>query len=297
MVEVFPAAPASRPQVTSFFHEATFTATYVVADPQGRRAVIIDPVLDFDHASARTGTESAAAVARFVEGEGLEVAWILETHVHADHLTASQWLAERTGARIAIGAGVGRVQRAFSEIYNLGKEVATDGSQFDHLLADGETFAVGGIAASVMATPGHTPDSVSYVVGDAVFVGDTLFMPDCGTARCDFPGGDARVLYRSIRRILDLPPATRLYVCHDYPYAERPDARVETTVAAQRADNIHVPDSVSEDAFIAMREARDATLAMPQLILPAVQVNMRAGRFPAPEANGTRYLKIPVDRF
>ena len=268
-----------NPDIRTFFDEATFTATHVVWDPETKRAAIIDSVHDYDPKSGRTDTASADAVIAFVQQEGLEVDWILETHVHADHLTAAPYLQEKLGGRIGIGAKVA---------------VATDGRQFDRLFEDGEQFQIGDLTVEVMHTPGHTPACVTYVVGDAAFVGDTLFMPDFGTARCDFPGGDARQLYRSIKRILALPPETRLFLCHDYGPGGRAYEWV-TSVAAQREKNIHVNDSVDEDGFVAMRTERDKQLSMPVLILPSVQVNMRAGVMPPPEANGISYLKLPVD--
>jgi glyoxylase-like metal-dependent hydrolase (beta-lactamase superfamily II) len=287
---------AERPEVKEFFDPATSTFSYVVADPATRRAAIIDSVLDFDAKSGRTATRSADALIAHVRERGLAVAWLLETHVHADHLTAAPYLKEKLGGRIAIGAHITAVQGTFRKVFNAEAHFAADGSQFERLFADGDAFCIGDLKAWVMHTPGHTPACVSYVIGDAVFVGDTLFMPDYGTARCDFPGGDARTLYRSIRRILALPPETRLFMCHDYRPGGRP-LRWETTVAEQRAHNIHVRDGIDEDAFVAMRTARDRTLDMPALILPSVQVNMRAGRFPPPDSNGVSYLKLPVNAF
>jgi glyoxylase-like metal-dependent hydrolase (beta-lactamase superfamily II) len=284
------------PTVTGFFHEPTFTVAYLIADPATGKAAVIDPVLDFDVKSGRTGTRSAETILAAARDQGATITRILETHVHADHLTAAPFLKARTGAPVAIGRHVTVVQRTFRAIYNVA-DVAIDGSQFDRLLDDGESLELGRLAIRVMHTPGHTPACVSYLAGDAVFVGDTLFMPDYGTARCDFPGGDAGVLYRSIRRILELPPATRLFVCHDYKAPGRDVFAWETTVAAQRALNIHIRDGVSQADFVAMRRARDAKLDMPVLILPSIQVNMRAGRFPDPESNGIVYLKLPIDRF
>ena len=283
-----------NPDVRTFFDEATFTATHVVWDPETKRAAIIDSVHDYDPKSGRTDTASADAVIAFVQQEGLEVDWILETHVHADHLTAAPYLQEKLGGRIGIGAKVAVVQGVFKSVFNAEDAFATDGRQFDRLFEDGEQFQIGDLTVEVMHTPGHTPACVTYVVGDAAFVGDTLFMPDFGTARCDFPGGDARQLYRSIKRILALPPETRLFLCHDYGPGGRAFEWV-TTVAAQREKNIHVNDSVDEDGFVAMRTERDKQLSMPVLILPSVQVNMRAGVMPPPEANGISYLKLPVD--
>ena len=283
-----------NPDIRTFFDEATFTATHVVWDPETKRAAIIDSVHDYDPKSGRTDTASADAVIAFVQQEGLEVDWILETHVHADHLTVAPYLQEKLGGRIGIGAKVAVVQGVFKSVFNAEDAFATDGRQFDRLFEDGEQFQIGDLTVEVMHTPGHTPACVTYVVGDAAFVGDTLFMPDFGTARCDFPGGDARQLYQSIKRILALPPETRLFLCHDYGPGGRAYEWV-TTVAAQREKNIHVNDSVDEDGFVAMRTERDKQLSMPVLILPSVQVNMRAGVMPPPEANGISYLKLPVD--
>ena len=282
------------PQVHGLFDPATFTVTYVVHDGPGSACAIIDPVLDYDPKSGRTRTASAEAVIEYVTARQLRVEWILETHAHADHLSAAPFLKSRLGGRTAIGARITDVQRVFGSLFNLGPDFRADGSQFDRLLADGDTIELGALRGEVMHVPGHTPACVAYRFGDAVFVGDTLFMPDVGTARCDFPGGDAAQLHASIRRILALPPDTRMFVCHDYPPGERPVA-FETTVAEQRARNIHLHDGVTEAAFVAMRTKRDASLAMPVLILPAVQVNIRAGEMPPPEANGTVYLKIPID--
>ncbi|PXW23700.1 MBL fold metallo-hydrolase [Paraburkholderia caballeronis] len=280
--------------VEPFFDPVTATVTYVVHSGPGSVCAIVDPVLDYDPKSGRTSTASADRVVAFVREQRLAVDWLLETHAHADHLSAAPYLKAQVGGRIAIGEHIRTVQRVFSDVFNLGREVATDGTQFDHLFADGDTFAVGPLAARALHVPGHTPADLAYQIGDAVFVGDTLFMPDVGSARCDFPGGDAHTLYRSARRLLDLPPQTRLFMCHDYPPDAR-EPRFETTVAAQRRDNIHLHDGVSEDAFVAMRSARDRTLDMPTLILPSIQVNIRAGRMPEPEDNGVRYLKIPLN--
>ncbi len=285
-----------KPKVKAFFDEATFTVSYVVSDPQSRAAAIVDSVLDFDPKSGRSSTGSADRIIAYVEEEGLKVDWVLETHVHADHLSAAPYLKHRLGGSISIGADVGLVQQAFKTVFNL-KNLAADGSQFDHLFAEGDAFGIGAVEAQVMATPGHTPACVTYVIGDAAFVGDTLFMPDYGTARTDFPGGDAHQLYRSIRRILALPPETRIFHCHDYKAPGRDDYAWETTVAAQRADNLHIHDGIGEEDFVALRRSRDKDLAMPLLILPAVQVNMRAGHLPPPEDNGVSYLKIPVNGF
>ena len=283
-----------NPEVKTFFDQATFTATHVVWDPRSRRAAIVDSVKDYDPSSGRSSTESADAVIAFVRAQDLGVDWILETHVHADHLTAAPYLKEKLGGRIGIGSRIDVVQGVFKKVFNAEEGFTTDGRQFDRLFEDGETFAIGELEASVVHTPGHTPACVTYVVGDAAFVGDTLFMPDFGTARCDFPGGDARQLFKSIRKILSLPPETRLFLCHDYAPNGR-DYQWETSVAAERAQNIHVRNGVTEDDFVAMRSARDKELGMPVLILPSVQVNMRAGELPPAEDNGTHYLKIPVD--
>ena len=285
----------ARPAVEAFFDEATFTVSYVVADPASGRAAIIDSVLDYDPKSGRSSTGSADRVIAFIEKNGLGVDWILETHVHADHLSAAPYLKKHLGGRIGIGAQVCRVQEAFKAVYNLKADFAADGSQFDHLFRDDETFAIGGLQAQVMATPGHTPACITYLIGDAAFVGDTLFMPDYGSARTDFPGGDARQLYHSVKRILSLPSETRLFLCHDYKAPGREVFAWETTVAEQRSRNIHMRDGISETDFVALREGRDAGLSMPVLLLPAVQVNMRAGQFPPPEENGISYLKIPVN--
>jgi glyoxylase-like metal-dependent hydrolase (beta-lactamase superfamily II) len=284
----------SQLSVTAFFDETTFTVTYVAADPGSAQAAIIDPVLDFDPASGRTSTASADKVVDFVRTNDLSVGWILETHVHADHLTAAPYLKEKLGGRIAIGKNVAAVQDTFKSVFNI-EDLATDGTQFDHLFEDGDEFRVGSIAGSIIGTPGHTPACITYVVGDAAFVGDTLFMPDFGTARTDFPGGDAGDLYDSIQKILALPEDTRLLMCHDYKAPGRDDFRWETSVAEQRDTNIHINRKVSRDEFVAMRESRDAELGMPKLILPSIQVNVRAGYLPNPESNGVRYLKIPLD--
>ena len=282
-----------RPDVRPFRHESTGTWSYVVADPGSGRCAIVDPVLDFDPKSGRSSATSAGAIADFVRGEGLTNEWILETHAHADHLSAAQWLRSAIGGKIAIGQGIREVQRAFRDILNLEPAFPVDGRQFDRLVADGDTLAIGSLSAQVIATPGHTSDSLSYLVGDAVFVGDSIFMPDSGTARCDFPGGDAGVLFASIRRLYALPGATRVFVCHDYRPGGR-EALCETTIATQRESNIHVKDATSEAEFTAMRRKRDATLEMPALIYPAVQFNIRGGRPPPAEANGRSYLKLPL---
>lgn len=282
------------PEVTALFDPGTSTLSYLVADPATGRAAIIDPVLDFDAKSGRTSTASADRLIDAARAGGLKVDWILETHVHADHLTAAPYLKSILGGRTGIGAGIGMVQRHFAPIFDLEASCSGCGAEFDHLFADGESFRIGSLEAEVLSTPGHTPACVSYRVGDAVFVGDALFMPDYGTARCDFPGGSAAVLHASIRRLLDLPGDTRLFTAHDYQPGGRPLA-FETTVAAQRADNIHVRDGISEAEFVAIRSARDRTLPLPALMLPAVQVNIRAGALPPAAANGRRYLRLPVD--
>ena len=280
--------------VQPFFDPATWTWTYVVHAGAGTACAIVDPVLDYDAKSGRTRTHSAQQVVDYVRAQGLTVQWILETHAHADHLSAAIWLRDQLGGRIGIGGRIPAVQGVFKEIFHLEPEFATDGSQFDHLFADDEAFAIGDLQARVLSVPGHTPACVAYQVGDAVFVGDTLFPPDVGTARCDFPGGSAQTLYRSVRKLLALPGETRLFVCHDYPPTDRAP-RCETRVAEQRAHNIHIHEGITEDAFVAMRTQRDAGLQMPTLILPAIQVNIRAGHMPPPEANGVSYLKIPIN--
>ena len=286
--------PSLKPQVHGIFDSATWTVTYVVHNGSGSAAAIIDSVLDYDHKSGRTRTTSADKVIDFVKANDLKVQWILETHAHADHLSAAPYLKQKLGGKIGIGDQITRVQRGFKGIFNLEPEFRLDGSQFDALLKDEEEFRIGELTARVMAVPGHTPACVAYQVGDAVFGGDTLFMPDVGTARCDFPGGDARTLYASVRKILSLPSETRLFMCHDYPPNNRP-VEFETTVAEQRAKNIHVHDGISEAQFVEMRTKRDATLEMPALILPAVQINIRAGEMPPKESNGTAYVKIPIN--
>lgn len=285
-----------QPSVTPFFHRATGTWTYVVSDPVAREAAVIDPVLDFDGRSGRTATTSADEVLVHLGSEGLRLRWILETHAHADHLSGAQHLKARAGGEVAIGRGILAVQATFKRIYGLGDEFLPDGSQFDRLLDDGDTLELGVLAGRVIGTPGHTSDSVSYLFGDALFAGDTVFMPDGGSARCDFPGGDAAQLYRSVQRLYALPGDTRLFVCHDYPAGGR-EPRCETTIAEQRAANVHVRADTTEAAFVALREARDATLDVPNLIIPSVQVNIRAGRLPPAEADGVRYLRVPLDVF
>lgn len=282
----------ASPNVRAFFHEPTNTVSYLVWDASTKRAAIIDGVLDFDASSGRTGTHSAEAILEAVREAGVSVAWILETHVHADHLTAAPFLKQATGAPIVIGEHVRAVQKAFKQIYNLA-DLTPDGRPFDRLVADGEALPLGELEIKVLHTPGHTPACVSYLIGDAVFVGDTLFMPDYGTARADFPGGDARTLYRSIQKLLALPDATRMFLCHDYKAPGRDEYRWETTVADER-HNVHLAACLSEDEFVRMREARDATLSTPKLLLPSIQVNMRAGRLPPAEENGVSYLRIPV---
>lgn len=283
-----------HPIVQPFFDINTGTMTYVAYDEPGAPCAIVDSVLDYDPNAARTSTRSADAVIAFIREQRLSVEWILETHAHADHLSAAPYLKRELGGRIAIGESIRTVQGVFKKIFDLEPEFQLDGSQFDHLFRDGEQFRIGALEASAMYVPGHTPADMAYCIGNAVFVGDTLFLPDVGTARCDFPGGDARTLYRSIQRLLALPGDTRLFVCHDYPPATR-DPQWETSVEAQRLYNIHVGAGKSEDEFVAMREARDATLGIPTLILPAIQVNIRAGKFPVAAGNGTTYLKIPLN--
>lgn len=286
-----------QPDVTPFHHAATGTWTYVVADRATRAAAIVDPVLDYDWKSGRTGTGAADQVARHCGERGLDVQWILETHAHADHLSGAQHLKARVGGQVAIGQGIRGVQRTFKRLFGFGPEFEPDGRQFDRLLADDEDLPLGALTIRVLATPGHTSDSVSYLVGDAVFIGDTLFMPDSGSARCDFPGGDAAQLYRSIReRLYSLPPDTRVFVCHDYCPGGRA-AACETTVAEQRRANLHLRDDVTEADFVRMRSDRDAGLDVPNLIVPSVQVNIRAGRLPPPEADGVSYLRVPLNVF
>jgi glyoxylase-like metal-dependent hydrolase (beta-lactamase superfamily II) len=284
-----------QPSVQAFFDEATNTLTYLVQEPEGRACAVIDSVLDFDYASGRTDTRSADAVIAHIRDHDLDLQWILETHVHADHLSAAPYIQERLGGRIGIGERITMVQETFGKIFNEGTRFQRDGSQFDRLFRDGDSVMVGQLRGDVMHTPGHTPACLTYVFGDAAFVGDTLFMPDFGTARCDFPGGSAAVMYDSVQRILSLPDATRIFVGHDYKAPGREDYAWETTVGAQKALNVHIGEGRSREAFIAMREARDATLAMPRLIIPSLQVNMRAGQMPEPEDNGTSYLKVPIN--
>jgi glyoxylase-like metal-dependent hydrolase (beta-lactamase superfamily II) len=283
-----------HPLVTGFFDAATNTVSYVVQDPASPACAIIDSVMDFDYAAGRISYDHADEIAAFVRAHGLRVEWLIETHVHADHLSAAPYLQGKLGGKIGIGAGIVTVQDTFGKVFNEGTEFQRDGSQFDALFADGDMYAIGGMQAVALHTPGHTPACMTHVIGDAAFVGDTLFMPDGGSARADFPGGDARQLYRSIRRVLDLPGEMRLFMCHDYGPNGR-DIRWETTVAEQRAHNIHVHDGVTEAEFVALREARDATLATPKLMIPALQVNMKAGALPEPEEDGKRYLKVPLN--
>lgn len=286
---------ALQPKIASFFDPATFTVTYVVHDPATKVAAIIDSVLDFDPNSGRTSTLSADKVIDHVTSHNLKVTWLLETHAHADHFSAAPYLQAKLGGKIAIGAEITTVQNVFGKLFNAGTEFERDGSQFDTLFKDGDTFTIGNLPVMVMHVPGHTPADIAYIVGEAVFTGDTMFMPDYGTARADFPGGDARTLFRSLRRLLQLPPETRLFMCHDYLPKGRSAYVWETTVAAEREGNIHAHDGITEDEFVQMREARDATLDMPRLILPSVQVNMRAGHLPPADDNGVTYLKIPVN--
>ena len=284
-----------HPGVSAFFDDATNTITYVVAEPDGKACAVINSVLDYDPKSGRTSTASADKLIAFLGNRDLRVEWILETHAHADHLTAAPYIKEKVGGKIAIGEHIKAVQATFKRIFNLEPAFATDGSQFDHLFSDDERFTIGALECRVIHTPGHTPACLTYVAGDAAFVGDTLFMPDYGTARCDFPGGSAPTLYKSIHKLFELPEATRLFMCHDYKAPDRTVYAWETTVAAERKGNIHVRDGVSEPEFVRMRTVRDVSLAMPTLLLPAVQVNIRAGRLPPPEDNGVSYLKIPLN--
>ncbi|WP_438991912.1 MBL fold metallo-hydrolase [Lentibacter sp.] len=282
--------------VTGFFDDATNTISYVVKDPSGSACAIIDSVLDFDYASGRTDTRSADAVIAHVEKEGLKVEWLLESHVHADHLSAAPYLQERVGGKIGIGAQIVTVQDTFGKVFNEGTEFQRDGSQFDKLFQEGDSFQIGQMRGDVLHTPGHTPACLTYVVGDAAFVGDTLFMPDFGTARCDFPGGSSDILFESVQKILSLPEETRIFVGHDYKAPGRDDFAWETTVGAQKAANIHVGEGRSKSEFVKMRDARDATLAMPKLIIPSLQVNMRAGQMPPADETGDVFLKVPVNK-
>jgi glyoxylase-like metal-dependent hydrolase (beta-lactamase superfamily II) len=285
----------TQPKITAFFDETTFTVSYIIHDPATGVAAILDSVLDFDPASGRTETKSADQLLAYIRRHTLKVEWILETHAHADHLSAAHYLKKELGGRISIGAGITRVQNTFADIFNFEEGFTCDGQQFDRLFEDGETFSLGELSFRVMATPGHTPACVTYCIGDNAFVGDTLFMPDFGTARADFPGGDAAQLYRSIRRILALPEKTTLYMCHDYKAPGRDEFSWITSVAEQRKSNIHVHDGVNEADYVAMRTAKDKTLCVPRLVLPAIQINIRAGKMPPKESNGRRYLKLPLN--
>lgn len=287
----------TSPIVQPFFDEPTNTFSYVVQDPDSKACAIVDSVLDFDYAAGRTEVRSAEEIIAFVRDQGLTVQWVLETHVHADHLSAAPYLHERLGGKTGIGAHIVDVQEIFGKAFNAGTEFARDGSQFDALFKEGDNFQIGNLQGRVLHTPGHTPACLTYVIGDAAFVGDTLFMPDYGTARCDFPGGDARTLYQSIQKVLSLPAETRIFLCHDYKAPDREEFQHMTTVAEQRASNVHVHEGISEEEFVSMRTERDATLDMPRLILPSVQVNMRAGHMPPAEDNGQIYLKVPINRF
>jgi glyoxylase-like metal-dependent hydrolase (beta-lactamase superfamily II) len=283
-----------KAQIKSFFDKATWTFTYVVSDPEARACIVIDPVLNYDPKSGRTRTQSADQVIEYITSNQLQLEWILETHAHADHLTAAKYLQNALRGKIAISEKVQKIQGVFKGIFNIGDEFKTDGSQFDHLIKDGETISFGNLNIESIPVPGHTPACLAYKVDDAIFVGDTLFPPDVGTARCDFPGGDASTLYKSIKKILSYPESTNLYMCHDYPPTDR-QVIGRTTVGEQRGNNIHIRDGVTEDAFVQMRKARDATLEVPVLLLPSIQVNIRAGTMPPKEGNGTSYIKIPIN--
>jgi len=284
----------AKPLIQAFFDEPTNTVSYLVADPATKKAAVIDPVLDYDHKSGKGSVKSADAILAKAKADGFEIVWVLETHVHADHLSGAPYIKLKTGAKVAIGERIREVQKIFRPVFNA-MDVSGEGSEFDRLLKDGDTIEIGSLKGEVIATPGHTPACVSYKIGDAVFVGDTLFMPDYGTARADFPGGDARMLYRSIKRLLALPPQTRLFMCHDYlPKGGRTNYAWETTVAEEAARNVHIGSGVGEDEFVAMRTARDATLSAPVLLIPSIQVNMRAGKLPPADANGVHYLRVPV---
>ena len=285
------------PEATPFFDEATFTVSYVVRDPNSRKAAIVDSVLDFDQAAGRTDTRSADQIIAFVREREYEIEWLLETHVHADHLSAAPYLQEKLGGKIGIGANITVVQDTFGKVFNEGTEFQRDGSQFDKLFRDGDSFHIGQLRGDVMHTPGHTPACMTYVIGDAAFVGDTIFQPDYGTARCDFPGGSAEQMWDSVQRILALPDQTRIFTCHDYKAEGRDHYAWESTVGEQKAKNVHVGAGATKEGFVARRQARDATLGMPKLILPSLQVNMRAGQFPEPEDNGVSYLKLPLNQF
>lgn len=284
-----------RPSIAGFFDEATNTVSYVIHDPQSKAAAVVDSVLDYEAASGRTSYGSADRIVEYAKTNALRIEWLIETHAHADHLSAAPYLQERLGGKLAIGEEIIRVQDVFGKLFNAGSDFERDGSQFDHLFTDGETFSLGEIEVSVLHVPGHTPADMAFIFGDAAFIGDTMFMPDFGTARADFPGGDARQLFRSIRRLLTLPAQTRLFLCHDYMAPGREDYAWETTVGQQRAENVHVRDGVTEDEFVELRTTRDAKLDMPTLILPSVQVNIRGGHLPEPEENGVSYIKIPVN--
>jgi glyoxylase-like metal-dependent hydrolase (beta-lactamase superfamily II) len=284
---------SAKMEIRAFFDEPTNTVSYLVIDPATRRAAVIDPVLDYDQGSGKASSQSVDAIFAAAEAAKATIDWVLETHAHADHLSAAPYIKLKTGAKVGIGEHIRDVQRIFRPVFNA-SDVSGDGSEFDHLFTDGERFSIGSLQGEVIYTPGHTPADIAYKIEDAVFVGDTLFMPDFGTARADFPGGDARALYRSMKRLLALPSATRLFMCHDYKAPGRDHYAWETTVAEQRVKNVHVRDGISENEFIAMRQARDAKLAAPHLLMPSIQVNMRAGKFPPAETNGVRYLKIPV---
>lgn len=286
-----------RPVVECFFDETTSTVTHIVSDPSSGEAAIIDPVLDYDGASGRVSSEAAERIIAYVNANSLKIVWLIETHAHADHLSAAPFLQERLGGMLAIGKDIVRVQETFDEIFPTRTDFRPDGAQFDHLFGDGETFRIGSLHCVALHVPGHTPADTAYIVGDAAFVGDTMFMPDCGTARADFPGGDARQLFRSIRRLLALPDETRMFVCHDYKAPGRSSYAWETTVARQRLESIHVRDGVSEAEFVSMRNSRDQSLAMPSLIIPSIQVNIRGGRLPDPDDNGIRYIRIPINAF
>lgn len=283
------------PEVKAFFDEPTNTFSYVVWDSQERQAAIIDSVLNYDASSGHTSHTSADAMVAFIRDTGLNVQWLIETHAHADHLSAAPYIQSQVGGKIAIGEHIRTVQDVFGKLFNAGAEFHRDGSQFDHLFKDGERYRIGSMEATAMYTPGHTPACMTHLIGNCAFVGDTLFMPDYGSARCDFPGGDARTLYRSIQRLFELPDDTRLFMCHDYKTPERTEYRFESTMGEEKRFNIHVRKGISEETFVQMRKARDATLATPRLLLPSIQVNMRAGHFPPTEDNGVRYIKIPID--
>jgi glyoxylase-like metal-dependent hydrolase (beta-lactamase superfamily II) len=283
-----------KPEVKAFFDDATNTVSYVVKDPGSKSCAVIDSVMDIDYAAGRISFDSANEIIRYIEENGLEVEWLIETHAHADHLSAAPYIQKKLGGKLGIGENIKIVQEVFGKIFNEGTEFQRDGSQFDCLFKDGDTYRIGNMTAFAMLTPGHTPACMTHVIGDAAFVGDTLFMPDGGTARADFPGGDAHVLFRSIKRVLALPPETRLFMCHDYGPNGR-EIRWETTVAEERAHNVHVRDGITEDEFVKMRETRDKTLALPKLIIPSIQVNMRGGNLPEPDTEGKRHLKVPIN--